>query len=250
MSAACSYGTPRHGVNFASSYFRIAFIALLLVQLFPLTVAAAQDLHGDICLTAVKVMLEPPGFSSPRLKQLEDLRATLPQLDNKLQPPMQRLIRSMDKLLATLHGQSPLSPQDHDEFNIALLDMLTLVKPGSSAYETPLTDLPERLDFALVLYVSWAEIGSLRPAREQSDSYLGLDIPYLAESIERDLLRDDWVSLNDEHQRRILEDAQARWRYIAKLLLKVNTDPAPLSVAKQIGKIRSNLLLLRRSSEA
>ncbi|MDT4865865.1 hypothetical protein FQZ97_1006930 [compost metagenome] len=109
-----------------------------------------------------------------------------------------------------------------------------------------MADLPERLDFALLLYVSWAQIGSLRPAREQRGSYLGWDVHELAASIEEDLLRDDWLPADRPEQLKLLKDARTRWQYIARLLHRASTDPAPLSVSKQIDLIRKSLLQLRR----
>ncbi|CAD5107456.1 hypothetical protein [Zestomonas carbonaria] len=222
----------------------LAFASLLSLQLFPAAGSAAQDLHGMVCSAAVQLMLgESADLRAPRVNEL---RAVLPQLNSQLQSAMQRLTDNMDSLSNALRTGQPLSQQQHEAFNNALLDTLTLLRPSPSTPGAPLADLPERLDFALLLYVSWSQIGSLRPAREQPDSYLGWDVYELAASIEQDLLRDDWLPGDSPEQLQLLRDAQTRWHYIAKLLHRATADPAPLSVSKQIGLIRKGVLQLRR----
>ncbi|MGQ7814531.1 hypothetical protein ACUTAH_02440 [Metapseudomonas furukawaii] len=222
----------------------LAIASLLALQLFPAASSVAQDLHGMVCAATVQLMLgESADFRAP---QVDELRVVLPQLNSQLQPAMRRLIDSMDSLSITLRNRQPLSQQQHEVFNNALLDTLGLLRTSPTTSGSPLNDLPERLDFVLVLYVSWAQIGSLRPAREQRDSYLGWDVPILAASIEQDLLRDDWLPGDRPEQLQLLKDARARWQYIAKLLHRGTADPAPLSVGKQIELIRKSLLQLRR----
>lgn len=222
----------------------LAFAGLFTLQLFPVSGSAAPDLHGMVCSAAVQLMLgDSADFRGP---QVGELRSVLPQLNSPLQSALQRLLDSMEALSNTLHSEQPLSQQQHEAFNNALLDTLALLRPPPQAPNTPLADLPERLDYALLLYVSWAQIGSLRPAREEPDSYLGWDVPELAASIERDMLRDDWLPRDDPEQLNLLKDARTRWLYIARLLHRATADPAPLSVSKQIELIRQSLLQLRR----
>lgn len=224
----------------------LSLASLLLLQLFPVANSVAQDLHNKVCTTAVELMLEASEAATPRSPQADELRALLPRLDSQLQPTMQRLINSMDTLFTTLRAQQPLSARQHGDFNNALLDTLTLLQPPPSTPSTPLADLPERLDFALLLYVSWPQIGRLSPDLTRRDNYLGWLTPDLAKSIERDLLRDDWLPGNTAEQQRLLKDARTRWKYIAKLLHRPSTDPAPLNVKKQIERIREDLLQLRQ----
>lgn len=223
--------------------------SLLLLQLLSATGAIAQDLHGKVCSTAVQLMLGASESDTPHSPQIDELRSMIPRLDGHLQPVIQRLVNSMDTLFIVLHHRQPLSRQQHEEFNGALLDALALLQPPPSNPNTPLADLPERLDFILVLYVSWPQIGSLRPALERRDSYLGWSISGLAESIEQDLFRDDWLSSGKSEQQRLLKDAQTRWKYIAKVLHRTTTEPAPTNVKKQIDLIREDLLQLRQQLE-
>ncbi|MCY1281622.1 hypothetical protein D9M70_304340 [compost metagenome] len=245
MLTVHTYGGTRRS-RFSKVRLWSGVASLLLLQLFPVASSVAQDLHGKVCSAAVQLMLEASESASPGAPQVDELRALLPTLDSQLQPAMQRLITSMDSLFAVLRTQQPLSQQQHEEFNNALLDTLMLLQPSPLTPSSPLVDLPERLDFALVLYVSWPQIGSLRPALERSDSYLGWAVPRLAESIGQDLLRDDWLPGDKPEQQRLLSDAQTRWKYIAKVLHSATTDPAPLNVKKQIDRIREDLLQLRR----
>jgi hypothetical protein len=228
-------------------FFKIRMWLGGTVLVFLTTTAVAEDLHAKVCSAAVQIMLGGGEVSGSGSVEVGELRAIQPRLAQPLGAAMQRLLSSMDSISTILRSQQVPSQLQHEEFNNALMDVFTLLRPDTSNPSTPLADLPERLDFALVLYVSWSQIGSLRPAREQRDNYLGLGIPELAESIERDLLRDDWFSEGTPDQLQLLRDAQTRWRYIAKLLDRVTGDPAPLIVGKQIGLIRADLLSLRQA---
>ncbi|MDT4804924.1 hypothetical protein FQZ97_377130 [compost metagenome] len=220
-------------------------LAALLLQLLMPTNAFAQDLHAKVCSAAVQLMVHANEAAGSGIPQIEELRALQPQLDGRLRPTMRRLVNSMESVSSALATQRPLLQQQYDEFNNALLDTLALLRPTSSLSNDPLVDLPERLDFALVLYISWSSIGILRPARERNDGYLGWDVPQLAGSIEQDLMRDDWLQGANPEEQRLLADARSRWKYISKLLHRATTDPAPWSMKKQIDRIREDLLKLR-----
>lgn len=229
-------------------WLALAGLALLL-HLAPGAAGAAlseQELHHLVCTTAVELMLEAGQSASRASPQVAALRQRLAQVEPRLQPSLEQLLQRMDDLYAQLNQQGGLAPPTHVAFNNALLDTLSQLQPARDpAAQSPLRNLPERLDYALVLYVSRPQIGMLRPARELRDSYLGQELPVLTLGIEHDLLRDDWLLSAGAEQTQLLKDARVRWKYIAPMLKQRGLEPVPLNARTQIGRINQDLRQLR-----
>lgn len=225
-------------------FFRVVLLSLCVSMCaLPVSAHAAPPpelLHHWVCEAAVEAMLqsEPVGFAA--------LQKSLPELTTQ----QRRAVDAVLAVLPSMREREPaLSAQALEALSATLTSSLAALQhlPDTQVKRLPLSNLPERLDFALLLYVSHSQIGMLRPARERTGSYLGEDLMQLASEIDRDialnLLPDDASS----EQGQALADVRQRWSYISKQLLDYRRQAtAPLTVAVQIRRMGDKLRRLRK----
>ncbi|MGP5868209.1 hypothetical protein [Pseudomonas aeruginosa] len=202
---------------------RLAFIAVIsaLLRVAEVDAANPTDLHHLVCMSVIETLLQQEHVTEPQLQ------AAAQEAGDALRGRLERFHSVLALIGPQIQPGEPLSAAHLATFSVSLVDLLSSLQAVES------DDLPRRLDFLQVLYVARAQIGSLRPAREQQGNYLSLDIVELAESIDRDMQVLAVPGLND---------ARRRWDYILPQILHYKTrSMAPLNVAVQIQRITAAL---------
>lgn len=231
----------------------ICLTLLLCLSSLPAAQAAEPGdsaLQYFACTASIELFMQV-GTSSvssdrPELAKLERLASNL---SNELRPLAETLIADLHQAYQQLQQHDELPWVFNEGFSQALLALLIKLQLPATAPDprrSPLHDLPERLDFVTTLYVARAQIGGLRPAREQGESYLSQDIDRLAQDIDHDLHQANWPTKQQPELNQLLADARLRWKYIAHTLLNYrNTPPAPMAVHQQTKFIANDLRRLR-----
>lgn len=201
-----------------------------------------RQVHHLVCASTYEMLLDEAPVALPQLQQLS------PKLPANLREQVTQTLSGLQDV-HELMGQAPTTESEKlfSHFNQQFLDTLIKLQQTTPLARTPLDDLPERLDYALTLYVLLFQLdGNARPARELPDSYLALDLNLLAENISRDLLEGPWRTNMPAAQQALLEDAQMRWKYVSNQLLRYrHAAPAPLTVRRQVSRASENLRELR-----
>ncbi len=201
-----------------------------------------RQLHHLVCASAYEILLGEDTQAAVRLRQLS---AGLPA------PLQQSISKTLVELNDTqaLVGKDPTADGTEriNSLNQQLLATLIQIQSLTPTAQQPLDDLPERLDFALALYVMRFQLNvAARPARELPDSYLSLEVDTLAQGIDHDLVKSDWAAYPAEEQQALLNDAQVRWKYVANQLLRYRfAEPTPMALKRHVSRISSNLRELR-----
>lgn len=221
----------------------------------PAAQASAPD-HAELqqlaCAASIELFMQAGSRSVPNDRpELAKLQALSASLNDELRPEAEVLVDSLQQAYQQLQKSKELPWSFNEHYSQALLGLLTKLQAQGATEPSPLHELPERLNYVATLYVARAEIGGLRPAREQGSSYLGKDIDLLAQGIERDLQQANWPAAEQPEAKQLLADARLRWKYIAPTLLNYKRmPPTSITVQRQAKRIAKDLRQLRDSQNS
>jgi hypothetical protein len=219
------------------------YVGVLGLPLCALAAPPSGVLHHWVCEAAVEAMLQSEPVATAALRQ------ALPELEARQKVAVTTVLAVLPSMR---EREQPLSAKALETLSTTLTNSLAALQnvPDTQVTRQPLADLPERLDFALLLYVSHSQIGMLRPARERQGSYLSEDLVQLATEIDRDMAANLLPDNASQEQLQAVADVRQRWGYIAKQLLDYRRQAtAPLTAAVQIRRIGDELRQLRGDVE-
>lgn len=228
--------------------FRHYLPILLLLLNAPTTASpalAAQQLYSQICYSSISLMLSADELEAQPDSPVESLRSLTPQLSAQLTPSVVLLVQSMDTLYSSLQQGKDVPTVMRQDFYDKLLGTLHQVYALTPAnQQNSPNNLPERLDYVLLLYIGHSQLGDMQPERTAQGNFLSQDIATLTKDIDRDLLQ--LGTHPGTAQSPLLRDTRSRWNYISRsLIFAKTTSPVPLSVLTHIRRISSNLRLMR-----
>ncbi|HBC24805.1 MAG TPA: hypothetical protein DC052_14835, partial [Pseudomonas sp.] len=157
---------------------------------------------------------------------LRALNAALMQVPN----PTSALRESHQELLARLREGASFGTAEDDmpwgfplQMSKALRDFLTAVRAQQGADSQ--AELPAKVEYLAVQYLSRAYIGSFEIAREQPDTYLGQDERHLVPAIDAQLAE------LDGKRDPLLAKLKTRWDFLRVALQDMNSASNNLTTA-------------------
>ncbi|TRX74599.1 hypothetical protein [Pseudomonas mangiferae] len=213
----------------------VPFLHCLLVLLGWLALAPAQAaapaplerLQVHACRAVSSLLLFrgegfQPGHASrveTDIAALDRALAEVPAASDDLRQKEQLLVAELRRGLAFGHREEDLPWRYPQELGKALRDTLGAARaPG----EGPREELPVKVEYLAVQYLSRAYIGSFETAREHTDTYIGQDERQLVPAIDAELAQ--LQSRNDPMAARL----QARWNYLKTALSDMNSQTTAL----------------------
>lgn len=213
------------------------FWLLLILGMLPGLTEAAEpttplqnmQIHANRATSSL-LLYRGEGFQKAHLLRLEDdlraLNAALMQVPN----PTSALRESHQELLARLREGASFGTAEDDmpwgfplQMSKALRDFLTAVRAQQGADSQ--AELPAKVEYLAVQYLSRAYIGSFEIAREQPDTYLGQDERHLVPAIDAQLAE------LDGKRDPLLAKLKTRWDFLRVALQDMNSASNNLTTA-------------------
>ena len=208
------------------------WLLLILLGLLPALTEANQELprspldslpvHASRAASSL-LLYRGEGFQSAYLLRLDrDIRALDATLQ-RLERPSAELRAAHRALLERLREGAAFGPAEDDmpwgwplQLSKTLREFLAAVRAEPDAGASR-NELPAKLEYLAVQYLSRAYIGSFEIAREQPDSYLGQDERALVPSIDSQLAGLQLA------QPAALAKLRSRWAYLRVALADMNS---------------------------
>ncbi len=195
----------------------------------PTTPLQNMQIHANRATSSL-LLYRGEGFQKAHLLRLEDdlraLNAALMQVPN----PTSALRESHQELLARLREGASFGTAEDDmpwgfplQMSKALRDFLTAVRAQQGADSQ--AELPAKVEYLAVQYLSRAYIGSFEIAREQPDTYLGQDERHLVPAIDAQLAE------LDGKRDPLLAKLKTRWDFLRVALQDMNSASNNLTTA-------------------
>src|SRR5690606_36145379 len=169
--------------------------------------------------TSSLLLYRGEGFQKAHLQRLESDIQALDTALRSFPSANAELLAQHAELTAKLREGAAFGYQEDDmpwgwplEMSKALRDFLTAVRSqqGADAH----AELPAKVEYLAVQYLSRAYVGSFETAREQPDTYLGQDERELVPAIDGQLMQ-----LDDPAVAKL----QVRWRFLKAALEDMNS---------------------------
>jgi len=188
-----------------------------------------MQIHANRATSSL-LLYRGEGFQKAHLLRLEDdlraLNAALMQVPN----PTSALRESHQELLARLREGASFGTAEDDmpwgfplQMSKALRDFLTAVRAQQGADSQ--AELPAKVEYLAVQYLSRAYIGSFEIAREQPDTYLGQDERHLVPAIDAQLAE------LDGKRDPLLAKLKTRWDFLRVALQDMTSASNNLTTA-------------------
>ncbi|PAU66449.1 hypothetical protein BZL41_01460 [Pseudomonas sp. PIC25] len=244
---------------------RVRFFAWLLVCLASLSLPVFAEstpltqIQVHACrATGSLLLLRGEGFQESHAARLEnDIRALdeamrgLPQASAELRQHQLQLVAQLRRGVAFGPGDENMPWRYPQELAKSLRDFLTAARaePGAN----PQDELPAKLEYLAVQYLSRSYIGTFEIAREQPDTYLGQDERQLVPALDNEL-----AALDTKANPKAVK-LQTRWKYLRAALMDMNSQSnalvsasgrpfAPTTVDRNARSLSTQLMALNPGS--
>lgn len=207
------------------------WLATLLIGCLPALLTAAQaqtftalesmQIHANRATSSL-LLYRGEGFQKAHLTRMEgDLRA-LADTVSSYSAASTELRQLHQHLQATLREGAGFGFEEDDvpwgwplQMSKALRDFLTVVRSQQGADFH--AELPAKVEYLAVQYLSRAYVGSFETAREQPDTYLGQDERQLVPAI------DEQLASIDERSNPAMAKLKTRWDFLKLALEDMNS---------------------------
>ena len=197
-----------------------------LAQAAPMSAIDQVQLYANRATVSL-LLLRGEGFQQAHLNRLQqdiaDLQAATReavQNDPALQPLSEKLVKQLQAGVAYGPDEDKMPWRYPEDLAQSLRDLLTHASQQPSA--DPNAELPAKVEYLAVQYLSRSYIGNFEIAREQPEHYLGQDERRLVPTIDEELARLD----SQDPQ---LNKLKMRWKYLRSALLDMNSQSNALT---------------------
>lgn len=207
------------------------WMVVLLTGLFPALINSAHaqtftalenmQIHANRATSSL-LIYRGEGFQKTHLNRLEGDLKTLADTVNGFSGGTAELRERHQSLQAKLKQGAGFGTQEDDvpwgwplEMSKALRDFLTAARSQQGADVS--AELPAKVEYLTVQYLSRAYMGSFETAREQPDTYLGQDERRLVPSIDEQLAQLDGKSSP------VVAKLKTRWDFLKVALADMNS---------------------------
>lgn len=207
--------------------------ALLLfgnfAQASPMSAIDQVQLYANRATVSL-LLLRGEGFQQAHLNRLQqdiaDLQAATReavQNDPALQPLSEKLVKQLQAGVAYGPDEDKMPWRYPEDLAQSLRDLLTHASQQPSA--NPNAELPAKVEYLAVQYLSRSYIGTFEIAREQPDNYIGQDERVLVPDI------DEEMKALDDKNNPALAKLKTRWNFLRAALLDMNSQSNALASA-------------------
>ncbi len=195
----------------------------------PATALQNMQIHANRATSSL-LLYRGEGFQKAHLLRLEDDIRALNAAMHEVPNPTSALREGHQELLARLREGAGFGYEEDDmpwgwplQMSKALRDFLTAVRAQQGADAR--AELPAKVEYLAVQYLSRAYIGSFEIAREQPDTYLGQDERQLVPAIDTQLAE------LDGKRDPTLAKLKTRWDFLKVALEDMNSASNNFSTA-------------------
>ncbi|WP_447588105.1 hypothetical protein [Aquipseudomonas campi] len=200
-----------------------------LVMAAPMTAAEQVQVYASRA-TGSLLLLRGEGFQEAHLKRLDKDIADLEGAAQNAISSSSEIPGLTTKLVTQLRLGVSFGPKEDavpwrypEELAHALRALLTVARAVPDA--KPEGELPAKVEYLAVQYLSRSYIGTFEIAREQPDNYVGQDERRLVPSIDEEM-----KNLNDKDNAGIAK-LKTRWNFLRAALLDMNSQSNNLASA-------------------
>ncbi|WP_120994382.1 hypothetical protein [Stutzerimonas urumqiensis] len=206
-------------IVFFASWFAVTLDAAGSTTSF--TPLEGMQIHA--CRAASSLLIyRGEGFQKAHLARMESDLSALSAALLQAKGADPELLANHQTLIATLRQGAGFGRNEEDmpwgwplELSKALRDFLTSVRAQQGANAE--AELPAKVEYLAVQYLSRAYIGSFETAREQPDTYLGQDERMLVPAIDEQLER------LDPQRNPAIAKLKTRWEFLRVALVDMNS---------------------------
>jgi len=198
-------------------------------QAQPFTALESMQIHANRATSSL-LLYRGEGFQKAHLARMENDLQTLAATVSQFQAASSELRELHRHLQATLREGAGFGHEEDDmpwgwplQMSKALRDFLTAVRGQQGADGS--AELPAKVEYLAVQYLSRAYVGSFETAREQPDTYLGQDERRLVPSI------DSQLALLDSKADPAIARLKTRWSFLKVALEDMNSGTNSFNTA-------------------
>lgn len=211
--------------------FMTGLFASLSAQAFAAPMTAAEQVQVYACrATSSLLLLRGEGFQDAHLARLEKDIASLETASQNAMSSSSEIPGLATKLVTQLRLGVSFGPKEDNmpwrypqELADSLRALLTVTRSVPGA--TPEGELPAKVEYLAVQYLSRSYVGSFEIAREQQDNYLGQDERQLVPEIDKEM------ATLDEKDNQGVAKLKTRWNFLRAALLDMNSQSNALASA-------------------
>lgn len=197
-----------------------------LAQAAPLTPGEQLQLHANRATVSL-LLLRGEGFQDAHLNRLQTDIASLQQAtreaaanDPRLQQLSDELVRQLQAGVSYGPGEDNMPWRYPQDLAKALREVLAQASAQDQAADKG--ELPAKVEYLAVQYLSRAYLGNFEIAREAPEHYLGQDERRLVPDIDQQLAD---LAADDPMQKKL----KMRWNYLRSALLDMNSGSNALA---------------------